>query len=225
MNRYLCSLSGTCEPSRYGYESLEECKVQCQPSTEKELDYIVAGYALDSKEQVLRTAPSDRVEIIQRMTGVRVQLRDSIDVLTALVSELPSDVENSIRTFARYPALWDYMEELGNIVSYLTVKNALLSTGSPEALRWLQDHEYEMYYDDWVLYLTHSIDDSETREILFEIGRTQFKEFLEYGNTESNAPVLYTLKELSTWQSPLPIYKDWYAQLDVEYQTYRATHL
>src|SRR5665647_705119 len=86
---YSCNLDGQCEidVENGQYNTLEECQ-HCQPlgggNDAKEAAYIAMSYNL---EQALDAAPSDRVQLIRRITGITVPTGYSWEVLLTLVNQ------------------------------------------------------------------------------------------------------------------------------------------
>jgi len=84
MSRYSCSYSGDIEEDEHGsYASYEECKDNCKGRENKELMYLVHEYDLGS---ALLLAPSDRVAVLRRVTGVTLNPHDSYDILKAIIA-------------------------------------------------------------------------------------------------------------------------------------------
>src|SRR5665647_29102 len=85
---YSCNLDGQCEVDPASFHSLADCQRDCQAlgglADTKEAAYIILEYNL---EQALEAAPSDRVQLIRRLTGVSVPPEDSWNVLMALLTK------------------------------------------------------------------------------------------------------------------------------------------
>src|SRR5665647_431298 len=66
---YVCAFNGQCEFDLYGvgYSTQAECEEQCRGRENKEINYEIYTYA---PSEAIYLAPSDRREIIRRITGV-----------------------------------------------------------------------------------------------------------------------------------------------------------
>jgi len=224
--RYVCNLSGICEPDELdedrGYSSLEKCQEQCQGSTEKELDYLMYDYVLETEAEVRGIAPSDRVELIRRKTGVIVAPEDSYEILSVVggIGKFQNPKRNII-ALLKYHPLWDYLE----LFDEEGALDRILQVGTPEILRWLSDRPYKMGVDEWMLYLENSSYDEETRDLLFQQIRSQFPAGLEYPDLGPDA--LTALKylvdqvNLNEQDEYTDRLKDWYTTLAAEYQAWR----
>src|SRR5689334_17446965 len=84
-SRYACSLRGSCEVDPLGlHPTLSNCQSSCQPLTRLEEVFLIFSY---NPRDAAGLAPSDRVEIISRLAGVRVAPEDSRAILLALDSQ------------------------------------------------------------------------------------------------------------------------------------------
>ena len=129
-DRYSCSFSGECEIDPDGlYTSLEECKVECQGVEAKELQYLIYGYA---PEEALALAPSDRVILVKRETGVTVSGYDSYDILFGLGT-------NNVMILAHYPQLYDYLLQH---YDWSELARGLVRIGTLPAFQLLRERGY-----------------------------------------------------------------------------------
>jgi len=125
---FSCALNGQCQPDPHGrYRTLAECQSECQPVEAKELQYLIYQY---SPAEARRLAPEDRIEIIRRETGARVNANDSYNILIGLG-------DRDLILLAKYPVLYDWLltqYDWENLVP------SLLFSGTPEALELLLTH-------------------------------------------------------------------------------------
>ena len=128
---YRCSLAGKCELDDEGFLTQEECRRGCV-ATDLPLDVVYDALSF-SPEDALSLAPSDRVEVIHRLTGARVQPVRSRDVLRALLDESPDAI-------AHYPELYPWAER--NLYPSDWVA-ALADAGSRQAVAELRRLGYE----------------------------------------------------------------------------------
>jgi hypothetical protein len=83
MTHFSSSYTGNVEEDEHGsYSSYDECKANCSARENKELMYLVHEYDLES---ALLLAPSDRVAVLRRLTGVTLNPFDSYDILKAII--------------------------------------------------------------------------------------------------------------------------------------------
>lgn len=217
--RYTCNLSGVCEldslPEGRGYSTLEECTAECQASTEKELDYLFLEYTLDEDLDIYSIAPSDRVELIRRVKGVRVQSEDSGMILASIagVDNDEFDTSNQIDTLLKYPQLWDSLYEYE-----MDASEMIAELGTLEALRWLTGKSNPMSRKAWSAYLKNSDYNEEAKGILFEEVRDMFWYLKEYNDSESDAPGYLALSYLSLSDPRAEI---WYDELSEEYEQWQ----
>ena len=213
--QYLCSLSGECEydpdhdHGNYGYETLEECRDRCRGSTDKELDYLTLQYSLSSAEDLASIAPSDRVELIRRETGVTVSRDDSLAVLFGISEFSRYDVTDDdyreiIVSLIRYPQLWQYawLLDFGGYV-----KKLLLEKGSVEVLTFLREQEAYLEYVDWVRFLRHAELTPELKRVVFEELRPSFR------LAPQTSELYYVLQDLMQENETL---RNWYHELQLE---------
>lgn len=83
MTHYSCSYSGTCEPDPTGeYNSYEDCTLACSSKENKDLVYLIHEYDLESAKLL---APSDRVAVLRRLTGVTLHPDDTQEIIDAIL--------------------------------------------------------------------------------------------------------------------------------------------
>jgi len=88
--RFSCNLNGTCEEDfdEGIYLTRQQCQASCQSLGEgadtREAAYLAMSFNL---EQALNAAPSDRVNLIRRITGVTVTADDSWDTLASIITD------------------------------------------------------------------------------------------------------------------------------------------
>lgn len=101
-NRFACTLDGRCElDNENGYYTLEQCTASCRP-VDIPLDTAYASLAFMG-EEVLRLAPSDRVEAVYQITEVIVPSEETVPILQALLYD-------DLATLACYPELYHWAE-------------------------------------------------------------------------------------------------------------------
>jgi len=102
MSRYSCSYSGVCEVDETGeYASKEDCQVACVGRENKDLLYLVHEYDLMSAKLL---APSDRVAVLRRLTGVTLNPADSMEIIDAILI-------NDYETLARVDELLPWIRK------------------------------------------------------------------------------------------------------------------
>ena len=205
--RYFCNLTGECEPDHVdidiGYPTQEACQEKCQASTEKELDYLMFGYALetgdDESDEVPHLAPADRVELIRRSTGVIVDPADSRDILNLIFKGTSTNTRRTVESLLKYPALWNELDAFAEEQPL----QQMLERGTPDVLRWFLglDNDppvvrYDLHAGDWHTYLVASSWDDETREILFTDAR-QGPPVLSFEIDGEETGSVYALKVLA----------------------------
>lgn len=85
MNRYACSSKGICEAEEQGeYEDRPMCQALCQgwEYAEETLEFYI-----NNIDRAIYLAPSDRVIVIEELTGLTVQVIDSKAVLESIATE------------------------------------------------------------------------------------------------------------------------------------------
>jgi hypothetical protein len=227
---FICAYNGQCEddsqvaPYTVGEELpvrhhhwLSECQTACQASHEKELEYLVAEYALHTMDDIYALAPSDRREVVYRMTKVWVTEDEAFDVLVLITQpkEYDFDPEELLPTLARYPGLWKYLLTLD--YAGINKLDPLLKLGRPEVLHFLSEHGYGLKHRDWATYLSSSTYDEESRDFLFEEVEGMFVYLVEYpSQAESDVPGLVALSNLKA----NPRAAEWYNELVARYRDY-----
>jgi hypothetical protein len=74
MPRAICTLAGTCELDRHGDQELADCQRTCRGVPSKDLLYLTAQY---EPLLAMTWAPSDRQEVVYRLTGYHPTAEDS----------------------------------------------------------------------------------------------------------------------------------------------------
>ena len=114
---YTCNLAGQCEEDDMGqFNTLEECQRNCRLLAEgaadaREIAYEIMTFDL---EQALEAAPSDRVQVIRRVTGVTVEPASSHGILFAIVLQDWTWLYNSPYDFTPY--LGTFLDDLDFLI-------------------------------------------------------------------------------------------------------------
>jgi len=154
MTSYSCNLRGQCEIDYQGmFFTLRRCQDNCR-SLEGEQDtqeaaYLVLQYDLD---RALHTAPSDRIQVIRRLTSVTVPANDSYKILEALV-------DKDYPQLYSIPAFHPYLREQGLdeldflLLELLKPYSSSLTLNWPALHRRIDHQLIELFAgDDKVLY-------------------------------------------------------------------------
>ena len=215
---FICALNGQCEydpiPSEHHFLTQEECRANCTSSTEKELDYLMYQYSLTPETDIGSIAPSDRIELIKRETGVVVTPEDSYLILGTLADHDGED--ESLEALSRYQGLWHYMFDYEGMRD--EADDLLLGQGTVEILNWYREAGYDLTYQRWRTYLANSEYDEETKDMLFSDVSNMFSYLIEYHKLEEDTPGLAALSYLLDD----PRAKDWYDELMNDYREYRV---
>jgi hypothetical protein len=102
---FSCAFTGQCEFDIWGkYETLGSCRLACQSADAKELLYEINSMDLGSTSKL---APSDQVEIIQRLWGFRPTPEDAQTIILGLYQ---NDYHTIVTLLPQYPLLEDVLK-------------------------------------------------------------------------------------------------------------------
>jgi hypothetical protein len=84
MSKYSCSFRGQCESDHKGRLTREQCERECTALPDRQMVDVALEVLTYDYELALQAAPSDRVQVVRRLTGLVVDSEQSWDTLMAL---------------------------------------------------------------------------------------------------------------------------------------------
>jgi hypothetical protein len=105
-DRFSCAFNGTCEPDLTGsYASEAECQADCRSVEDKDINYLILQYAPLGLESV---APSDRAEVIRRITGATISRSYSLTISMLIEHQ-------NWTSLSRFPQFRPWLSEMFHI--------------------------------------------------------------------------------------------------------------